>query len=429
MFRDVKGYFTILMLQVFFSIWLVASVGYIESGVYNRDLEIVTTFNFSTLRLVIYEFIFFITIWCWARITKINVYNFRIPNIIVNKKVQYFSNIIVFLINILFILNLIVSGNVLTNSNISRFNFYTIYSKIGFIRILFYLVNPLSTVMGLNFIFGRNKKIKVLSVINIIIMLIYARLTGNEFGVLLYIVFYFFLPTIINTLNSIENKRNWVRIFVKKYKKYIGYAICLFGLVILVKINSFNHVNVFSKITESPIGAFLYRALGLQGDTWWATDKLVINGYKDTMQISNEFKAIFDETMKGQVGIQYLMKLILPQTSLNRYMWGGAELMSGYPALNIVMYGYIGSIFITVIEATLFFGLTSYVYKKVIKKQYFRVFLSVALLEQVMKVFGISGIWYLGNFIPIMCIILILVIEYVYITMGKRKLFCKRDRL
>lgn len=421
MFINVKGYFIILMLQVFFSIWLVASVGYIESGVYNRDLEIVTTFNFSTLRLVIYEFIFFITIWCWAKITKINVYNYRISNIIVNKKVQYFSNTIVFLINILFTLNLILSGSILTNSDISRFNFYTTYSKIGFIRPLFYLVNPLSAVMGLNFIFSRNKKIKILSLVNVIIMLIYARLTGNEFGVLLYIVFYFFLATIINTVNSIEAKRNWVKIFIKRYKKYILYAICLFGLVILVKINSFKHVNVFSQITESPIGAFLYRALGLQGDTWWATDKLTINGYKDTMQISNEFKAIFDETMKGQVGIQYLMKLILPQTSLNRYIWGGAELMSGYPALNIAMYGYIPTALITIIEASLFFELTSYVYKKVIKKQYFRVFLSVALLEQVMKVFGIGGIWYIGNLIPIMSIILILVIEYVYITMGRIK--------
>lgn len=420
MIKELKGYCCILILHMFFTIWLLMSVAYIETGIYNRNLDMITSFNFSTLRLWIYEFTFFLTILIWAKKTNIRSYDKKIKKIKASKNSVNISNTIVLIINCLFIFNAIISGNVLTDSNITRFNFYESYSQMGFVRPLFYLINPLSCLMGLNFIYSSNKKAKYLSIINLFLSLLYAFLTGNEFGVLLYIVFYFFLPIAIYLVNSIEDKRQWTKLFFAKYKKFILFSMVAFLFVILIKINSFNKVNVFSEITTSPLGAFLYRAFGLQGDTWWGTDRLVMAGYNDIGQIRNELIAFFNDSMKYNAGIQYLMKLILPQNSLNRYIWGGAELMSGYPAINIVMYGYIGTFFMVIIDATLFFLLTSYAYKKILKKQYLRVFFSIVLLDQTMKVIGIGGIWYLGNTIPIISISMICIIEFTNLTIGSK---------
>lgn len=415
-----KGYSIVLLLHMFFSIWMILSVVYIETGIYNRNLNTITYFNFSTFRLLVFEFIFFGTIFIWAKLTKIKDYNSKLINLKVNRNILYFSNRIIFLINLLFIFNAIISGNVLTNSNITRFNFYEVYSKIGFIRPLSYLINPLSCILGLNFIYSKTIKTKCLSMINVCLTLIYAFLTGNEFGVLFYILFYFCLPIVIYLVNSTKNKKQWIKEFLINYKKIILFIALLVSFVILVKINSFNHVNVFSEITTSPFSAFIYRALGLQGDTWWATDNLVINGYNDIGQLGNELMAIFNDSMKSEVGIQYLMKLILPQESLNRYIWGGSELMSGYPAINIAMYGYLGNVFITILDASLFFLLTSYTYKNILKKRYLRVFLSITILDQAMKVVGISGIWYLGNIIPTISMISIIFIEFINVTIGNK---------
>lgn len=120
-------------------------------------------------------------------------------------------------------------------------------------------------------------------------------------------------------------------------------------LASILKIRSFEKVNVYSAYVSTPVAAFFYRALALQGDVWWAVDKQVLAGYNGFNQLAIELNGLFDNNLAQDTGIYYLMKLIMPEQRYNSYIWGNATLTAGYPAINIAIFGYLGAIPIVIL--------------------------------------------------------------------------------
>jgi hypothetical protein len=414
-FMYTKAYSSVLLLNIFFSIWLVASVVYIEVGVYNKNLLTMTYFSFSTFRLLIYEFIFYFVILFVFKFKKVN----RFSALYINKvnsyqKPLFMLNIVVTIYTFYLFLDPIVSGNVFTTMNLTRFNYYTSYSILPAAQICSYFLYPMLLIEGVIFADTKRKSMRVWSLFILFVSLITAYMTGNEFGVILYSIFYFFLPWLITTLNNgnITQRRKWINNILNRYKKQFLFGFCAVVAVCVVKVYSFTKVNVFSEIVSSPVGAFLYRALALQGDTWWAVDQKVLAGMTDFEQLKVEFAGLFDANLSQDTGIYYLMQIILPTESYQNYIWGSATLMSGYPAIDIVIWGYWGAILIVVLEAVFFALFSIYVYKKILTRQYLRIFMSLFVYVQLQKVVNVSGYSYLTNTIPLIFLVLLILIEF-----------------
>lgn len=413
-FKVTKSYFIIIGLHVFFAIWLVFSVAFIESGVYNKDLMTNTYFNFSTLRLIFYEVIFFQTVLFWYK--RSDLRNIKSNNVRVNRVKEKNIQVILymgFFYTLYTVLNMLVSNNVFINDDVTRFNFYDEYSVLPFAQVVSYFAQPMALLLGVVLCKSCRKRRKVFSAIILVLLLIASYGTGNEFGVLFYLCIYYIIPCTIDAFIKIDwrTASDWIKEIFLKYKKYILLAIVVFFGACAVKIHSFTKVNVFAEYVSSPIAAFLYRAFALQGDVWWAVDTMVLDGFNDIGQIVNELCGLFGVADEQNIGIYYLMNLILPKATLNNYLWGNSTLMSGYPAINIALFGYVGAVFVIIIEASIFFWFSSYVYKKIIKQQYLRTFLAIYIYIQFLKIYNISGYYYIGNLIPILFIFILLVLE------------------
>lgn len=423
--KKTKTFSIILALHILFSVWQICSVAFIESGVYNVDLLTDSYFNFSTLRLLIYELLFFEVMLFWYKRSKLDdatsiyagtrFFREKYHQIILMVAVAYVGYEI---------LNMLVSENSLSNSSVTRFNFYMSYSVLPFAQTLSYFTQPMVLMLGCVYSNCRKKWRKRLSVVLLLGMIVACYGTGNEFGVLLYLIIYFFTPTVIKAFGSIswQTTKQWFSTVFSKNKKiiYAGIAFLLFASCI--KIMSFTKVNVYSEYVSSPIAAFFYRALALQGDVWWAVDTKVLGGYNGIAQLGVELLGLFGDDGAQNTGIYYLMRLIMPESRFNNYIWGNATLTAGYPAIDIAIFGYIGAIFVVVLEASFFFWFAKYVYMKLIKRQYLRLFMSFFVYLQVMKVYNISGYSSIANLIPIIFILLLLIVETIASINRKKQL-------
>lgn len=410
-FKITKTYFIVIVLHIFFAFWLVVSVAFIESGVYNKDLLTITYFNFSTLKLVFYEIVFFETVLFWYRRSKIKCYEYDyVGTSFVKERNHQIILLISGCYSIYAFLNMLISENTFTNSSVTRFNFYTTYSALPFAQVISYFAQPIALLLGFVLCRSRRRKRKIFSLFIFLLLIIANYGTGNEFGTLLYLGVYYITPIGIDLFGTIEWKttKEWTKTLLVKYKKYIILVGIAFLAVCIIKIRSFSKVNIFAQYASTPFAAFLYRAFALQGDVWWAVDVKVAGGFNDIVHFFQELGGLFGLVKEQDLGINYLMKLILPQSSLDNYLWGNAQLMSGYPAINIAMFGYIGTIPVIILEATIFAKFSTYVYKKIIKQQYLYSFLAFFVYIQFLKIYNISGYHNICNIIPAVFIFLLI---------------------
>ena len=221
-FKITKGYFSVLILHTFFHIWLVISVAFMEGGNYNKDLMLDTYFNFSAIRLVFYEILFYEVLLFWHKRSKIR----KLSTDYLAKPIKEYWNQFAVAISLLFslylLLDMLWSPNIFTNDNVSRFNYYISYSSLPFAQVVSYFQQPIALLLGLVFANSRKLYRKIFAILLLFLNIFSSYGTGNEFGLILYLVIYFLTPKCILIFNagSWRNSREWGRKLFEKYKKY-----------------------------------------------------------------------------------------------------------------------------------------------------------------------------------------------------------------
>ena len=133
LFKKSKEYFPFLILMWFVHFWMLVSVAYLERGCTIR-YHMTTYFTGATLRLFLYEIIFFTSMLITIKLMHKNNKNINkdknktIKNIPTKNKL--WLGIIGFCTILLFV-DVIISPNKLTSSLVTRFDYYKNFSKLS----------------------------------------------------------------------------------------------------------------------------------------------------------------------------------------------------------------------------------------------------------------------------------------------------------
>lgn len=385
MFKKNRELMFLLIPVVYVYIWCIVSVIYLESGnIYISDLNMKSGFNFSALKLMGYFFIFLTSIYISFH-TKHGVLclsKHKDRRLSINDKQCKFMIGIAILVAVTWLVDVVLSGNVLTNLSLTRFNYWDSYSKIPFMKYMFYFINPLSFILGLIFAKSENKKYKGICTIVVITYFILNYLVGNQFSGLLGILIYFIMPILFIKYSD----------FTKKQKRTILMMLVFVFIVVgTIKIRALTDYDEFAN-----------RFLVLQGDLWFATDIHITKNGPNFPALFDSIKNLFNG---DAYEMDYLMKLVMPLEKYMIFKKGNVALYSGFPAYEISIFGYIFSIPIIAIEGWIYGKFMTYINKKIRSKDMVVVLLAIYLLVQYNKVFNMCGYSYLFNGLPILCII------------------------
>lgn len=401
LFKKNKELMFLLIPVLYVYVWCIASTIYLESGeIYISDLSMTSSFNFSAFKLMMYLFVFLTAIYFSFHYKKGKVSYKNNRNFGQLQLSESQSRNFLFLglfIAMIWMADVAISGNVILTPGLTRFNYWDSYSKLSFVKYAVYFVNPMSFIMGIIFSKSLKRLSKILSVFTILFYFILSYLIGNQFSALISILLYFVIPVLFIKYDS----------FTKKQKtRTIVLVLILFAIVGYIKIKALTDYN-----------EFVNRFLVLQGDLWFATDIHVTNhGANFGAFIEN-----IEDIISGKSSeMDYLMRLVMPTTKYTIFKNGNVALYSGFPAYEIVSFGYIFSVIVVVLEGIVYGRFLKYIDKKIRHENMLLVLFAVYVLVQYNKAFTMCGYSYMFNLIPILCLLFVMFYETVRNAMFKR---------
>lgn len=406
-YKSMGKYFFFSFYLLFQHIWILLSSAYLESGVYLNDLQQNTYYVGCTLKLFILDILLFTTILICIKINLHRSNRNYESDFSISCKNKENGNLwcnMIFVLIMILLIDAIISGNIISNSSINRANFYSHYSKIPIAYYIMLFIDYFMCVIGTilcDSIKSKNKNIIYKCIVIIILLIVYKFLIGVQFGG----YFSFLVALLLPFLTKMRIKK--IRIFNLK-GLIIIFILSIF--IILPKLYYFYNNPIYAGITDTPVQSLIYRAFALQGEVWW---KINENNTNDIMQINNEILSMFSDNYKYDAGIYYLMKIIMPSEIYNNVLIkNGFTLASGYPAILISIFGYrIMTFIFTVLNGILYSLAIIYLFNKIIKHEYFRIFLGYGVLYGLYLAYSMGGALYLSSTTMIFCIISIFIIE------------------
>jgi Family of unknown function (DUF6418) len=417
-FKYYQLIFWIMFLFIFGQLSSMLSNIFLETGVYVTELQRYTYETGSTLRLVFYNMVFFISLFMVLKVTtvKLNTYT-------ITKSFSPFFSRLTNLVSVLFIfilmVNLILFGVPLLEK-LDRFIYWNNHPYPIFKTILGQSF-VISFLLGINCVFSRKKSSRLFSIILFILIIVCQIFDSIKFSGIFMSLYWFMFPILIRM--CVLNKK------LSLIKSVITGVLAIVGFLIIL---NFNYQNVYQ--IENPFEYIVYRAFGLQGHVWWATDALVfLYGERDPgWQMYKELEKIFlwngDD---DDLGMRFLMQLIAPQQLAWRYIDKGVDFTLGYPAIGLYIFGPIGLIFLQVIMAFLVALVAYYLVTKVTRGQLIRSVLAAKIFIEVYGALTIGNLWMITNWKVFLYILIVLVLEllsssYIKIYMRNRNK-CTRD--
>lgn len=228
-------------------------------------------------------------------------------------------------------------GTPLTHG-VHRNDFWTYYAP-SWGGAITYWIMQLTFILGILYSKGKNK-IDVLLFLSILLTIF---LMGERFTGLVYSVFFFSLPLLVNR---------------QKINIRLSFAKTLSAVLLVVVGIGFTLYNSFSKIdsTTNPIENIQIRA-SLQPQMWWALDEITTIYPKDINLIYEKYFG-FSESERD-AGVYYLMDQVAPKSIVDaRFETKSRFTMSGF-FNNTYFYGYILGTLVNFLWGC-FFGFISY---------------------------------------------------------------------
>ena len=404
MYNRMSLCFPILIPFILNCIINIISCAYVEEGIYLVDICKTSYMTGGTLRLWILTSIFLITLFIlyYLDINKLKNTVMQSVTLCSAKHWLWLISLYVFYL----LLDIAVSGSVLTNPMITRFNYYSNYSSLPLISTLSSFRYAMGLINGLLFTAtdSNKRRIKIHSIINVLLLIISWILVGNQFTGILYMMIYFMIPILIKSVHEKVKLFNVKRLIV---------AAMAVAIALIPKLSYFQNHGIYglnSQKYSSAISLLLYRMFGLQSALWWEIDRQIWEKMSiDFGQIGIELWSIFDARQQKNAGIFYLMKRVMPASEYNRYVDGNGTLAAGHPGIEIATLGYIGASLILIIEAILFWTIVKMLYKAIVDARMLDCVIITTLLYECTKIFTVGGIFWVGNLIPKLCILYLIV--------------------
>lgn len=410
-----RAVFPIIFLVAYQLFWTLISCAYDEQGVYLSDIQTQVVFNGSSIRLSILLGLFFAGTVAASKLLppkalssscKEELQDGPSFGVVSQGASIYGVGIAVSALCVVILYaNLAMSGTVLTNGDITRFNFYSDYSRLQIAQYVVYLSCGISIFLGSCLFCQKSKKVKVVACVLFVLLMAYYRLIGEEAGPLIVNGLELFLPYLVVLFDKPISANT---------KKKIKKAIAVLGIIMIVILGfkqSAMSDNGYYGVENQDY--FVYRLMAAQSTTWIGADAVAIAQGPDLGQIAVELGGVVGQEDPESTGIWYLMKKIMPASDYGRYDAQHATLNAGYPALTEMIFGFVGAMPMVFFDGLFFYLVSYYFYRKIVGRQIVRMVLAAILFQQVCNVVTMGGIWYLSNLVPVACVIALLYIELI----------------
>lgn len=307
-----------IMIYVFFPIFShlteLISTLFLEVGVYITEQGRYSVQTLSVLKLLTYDFIFYLTIFLILNFLRKYLIN---KKHIISKPSYHTRNILfyftVLTLSILYF-NLILSAQIPMFSEIAtRFNFWEKYAAFPFIGKIFGNLSAfIPIILGLLYFYD-SKKRKYPFVF--FLYLIYLLLVGQKFGAIIIALYLFYIHKIV--FYKIKRER------ILSLQKILFLLIFLFGLLFYISI-LYNNTDsgLASNFQGSGYLAVIYRVFVLQGHLWWGVDYDII---KNVTEPSYNILNMLD-------GMHNIMRSV-GNSNIERYIDAGINFADGYPSI------------------------------------------------------------------------------------------------
>ena len=401
--KRTEYFFAMLIIIVYWTQLLVSST-YIETGVYLKDIGKISQPTGVTLRLfLMIELMLGVISHCAGKHPKWVVVNPKEGEL----KYENFRHILwmLFFMYTYRLTDIIVSGNVLTNEDVTRFNYFSDYSMFPLAQVVDYFSNPCLWILGYILLLGENRKQKTFPIIIFIMDLTAVFLRGVEFGGFLQATLYFMGPMFL----TLARRRKLIKI------KYVVAAALLLVVMLIPKYNHFSD-SLSKGYADTSFGLetaydfLMYRMLAQEADLTWEIDRQI---WEDGEIDPGRYEEVIKEVLGLPVektSVQYLMDKGCSSSALAIYARGNAVVTGGYPMIWAYMFGYFFSIPFIIIDAYLLFLVIRCICEGMAKQRMFLLFAGGYLLCQCYTIVTCGNFSAIGNTIPRFLIILLLFI-------------------
>ncbi|WNS75205.1 DUF6418 domain-containing protein [Bacillus sp. DTU_2020_1000418_1_SI_GHA_SEK_038] len=381
---------------------------YIEKGIYIIEQGEYSYFTGAAFRLnvlLILHAVFLRKIDHFFRGKLINIkmtisLNEINPNRLINNiyiKSAFFISLL--LISLSYI-NIIITGNIpiFSSGYISRFDYLQTTVFWNFLAPFGSTVVMVPIISGYIFLISKmsNKRTFANSQIFLLILyLIYLILIGQKFGGIIFGVYYFCIPTFVYFI--INNKKVITK---KNILILLGTILLAFSLVVY-------HYSNYALVEQfgGPLAFILYRALGLQGHTWWGID--------NQLMANNEYFVSSKFNFNMMEGIMLAIGNNDVETAIER----GVNFTFGlYPGL-IMNFGYLNSLIILIFLSFLFY-VVIYIVLYSIKNGVYFYFLSAYLY---ITFYNFISIGNFKVFFEIKTLLILYIVLLLYLISAKKR--------
>lgn len=394
MYNKHADYFISMLIILVYWTQLLVSSAYIETGVYLKDIGVTAYATGVTIRLFIMIETMLFTIMYFAG-------KWRKKGQSTDEEIDSFFNcakwnILLLLLYGYRLLDILVSGNILTNSGVTRFNYFTDYSKLPFAQVVDYFSYPMLWVAGYNLIHAKNRKQKCISISIALMNIISLFLRGIQFGGYLQCAIYFLSPGLL----KLAKKRKLLRF------RYIALATALLMVMMIPKYNHFSEALKENRADTSygmttAYEFLMYRMLAQEADLTWEIDRQVFEqGNIDPGQYLYELASIIGIPVDVETGPHYLMERGCSSIALDIYSRGAALVTGGYPMIYPAMFGYLLSIPFLLIDGFLIALLCRCICQSLKEKRLIRLIMAAYILCQCYTIVISADLSSVGNLIP-----------------------------
>lgn len=278
-------------------------------------------------------------------------------------------------------------------SGMSRFEFYKLIEPLD--KVIFLM--PISAFM-IGILMAREGKIRYLS--SIIILIVFLILFSDKFsgiyGVLVYFTMGFYL-----TKNISDHSTSYG--FSRKILFFYFPIIFIFFLTIAAMGYTYLHGASSSDLQDR----ILSRVLGLQAHVWYGIDFRL---YFKLIHFDPSIFLLESNEPIQPAGLEYLMYQIADEKFVDAFREAGIRFTNGYPAIVLISFGYIYSIFILILLGIVLGFFLFYTYQKVKLLQPIRLFISLVFYNNIIiNIFIMGEIYYIYKILGLVCFFIILI--------------------
>jgi len=388
-FYERNKVFFFLFIFFFISfVWTVASLYYIESGVYISE-----QFRYGKATNSLSRLVYFYLIFIFGVYFAFNTF-FKRRKKDIQRKTYRLSQIEMFAHSAFVILLFLYIYVGLKNGfpllmGLKRFSYW---EELKSFQKIIFLTPIVSFFIGIAYSFTR-KKIYIYEIVTFLFMLVLfsEKFTGPFLVVIYYIMGYYVNENIKSTNNNVGFGKTFLYVYVPILLFFL-IAIVSIGYVLLSNVGS---GELFDKILD--------RALALQGHVWYGVDDCVINNkakidYTIFLRKNNE--------PQSPGGLVYLMYLISKYDFIHAMREAGVRFTNGFPAITLISFGYgIGS-FIQFCLGTMVGTFLFYLYEKIFQLKPFRLFIALVFFNNIItNVFVMGEVYFIYKLLSIISIV------------------------